>query len=598
MSALTFILKLQDLLTPAMRTAAGVSEGAASKIKSQFTGIEYSGKKMGASVNELRSALQQMNNVRFGTHIKKEFDDATKGAALLQKQLSKLEGKETGGKGGGGGSMLGNFIKGNLIAGGISQLSGMAMSGIGAVIGASAKEEQNKVGLSTFLGKAGANEAYANIKKDAAVTPFDTESLLMSNRALISAGASAKDARRDTMNLANAISAVGGGNAELSRMATNMQQIKTVGKASAMDIKQFAFAGVNIYKLLADATGKNIDQVKEMDVSYTLLSKALQHAGEKGGAYFGAMEAQSQTIGGKWSTFKDNLTNTAADIGTALQPIMHWVLDLGIGITDNFEKILPLIQPVLDIVNSIPQIIKDITSPTSEWAGYINVLKDTFDHMWSTVKSIFGNIVHIVSSMVDFASKSELVKDIFWAIGKFGNGIYNTISLLGDSIQWLWDNLIKPILDKIEWVYSHVKGLFGGGKTNIEVVDGMAKAAPFSIAPQPAAVASSAFGSGAYPLYQPNSFVPAAVVNPLNLNSDRSSKVTSKDLAVGGKDSKSKADGINGGGQRSIVINIAKQIETLAVHVLDVKGGANEIESMVREVMRKVMYSVNGVATS
>jgi len=58
MSNLNFIIKLTDLLTPAMRSAAGVSEGAANKIKSQFTGIEYSGKKMTASVSELRSALE------------------------------------------------------------------------------------------------------------------------------------------------------------------------------------------------------------------------------------------------------------------------------------------------------------------------------------------------------------------------------------------------------------------------------------------------------------------------------------------------------------------------------------------------------------
>ena len=180
------------------------------------------------------------------------------------------------------------------------------------------------------------------------------------------------------MNLANAVSAVGGTNVELDRMATNMQQIKTVGKASAMDIKQFAFAGINIYQLLADATGKNIDQVKEMDVSYTLLSKALQHAGEKGGAYFGALDAQSKTVGGKWSTFMDNLMNTAADIGTALQPIFHFLLDTGIAITNSFGSIMPYLQPVIDAINALPVMVSSILSPTSEWASYIDTIKSYF----------------------------------------------------------------------------------------------------------------------------------------------------------------------------------------------------------------------------
>ena len=58
-------------------------------------------------------------------------------------------------------------------------------------------------------------------------------------------------------------------------MAANMQQIKTVGKATAMDIRQFGIAGINIYEMLHRSTGKSIEQVKEMDVSYEDLSKAM-----------------------------------------------------------------------------------------------------------------------------------------------------------------------------------------------------------------------------------------------------------------------------------------------------------------------------------
>jgi hypothetical protein len=91
-NALEYILKLTDMLTPGMKAAAVQTESTAAKMKSQFTGIEYSGKKMGASLAELKEALRQMNDVKFGTHIKKEFDDATKGALILEKQIEKLGG--------------------------------------------------------------------------------------------------------------------------------------------------------------------------------------------------------------------------------------------------------------------------------------------------------------------------------------------------------------------------------------------------------------------------------------------------------------------------------------------------------------------------
>ncbi|WP_204270488.1 hypothetical protein, partial [Enterobacter hormaechei] len=136
-------------------------------------------------------------------------------------------------------------MMGNMLTQAATTLLSALKDGIGRMLSGTFQKEQDIVGLTTFLGKKGATDAYSNIRKDADVTPYDTASLLQGNRSLIAAGLNAKDAREDTMNLANAISAVGGGNAELARMAANMQQIKTVGKASAIDIKQFGYVGIN-----------------------------------------------------------------------------------------------------------------------------------------------------------------------------------------------------------------------------------------------------------------------------------------------------------------------------------------------------------------
>lgn len=201
-----------------------------------------------------------------------------------------------------------------------------------------AKMEKYQTGLTTLLGNE--QEAAAvmeQIRADAARTPFDVDSLTQANQMLISTGMSAGDARNDVLNLANAIAATGGGSAELSRMAANMQQVKNVGKATAMDIRQFAMAGINIYKLLADATGKTTEEVKDMEVSYEALSAALAKAAAEGGAYEGAMEAQSQTFNGRLSTLKDNVLQLEGALTqdlftqlseTALPMVMDWVAQL------------------------------------------------------------------------------------------------------------------------------------------------------------------------------------------------------------------------------------------------------------------------------
>ena len=66
-----------------------------------------------------------------------------------------------------------------------------------------------------------------------------------------------------------------------------------MGKASAADIKQFAMAGIDIYGILADYTGKSTAEVQNMTVTYDLLTAALQKASEEGGRYYNAMETQS-----------------------------------------------------------------------------------------------------------------------------------------------------------------------------------------------------------------------------------------------------------------------------------------------------------------
>jgi hypothetical protein len=83
-------------------------------------------------------------------------------------------------------------------------------------------------------------------------------------------------------------------------------------------------------------------------------------------------------------------------------------------------------------------------------------------------------------------------------------------------------------------------------------------------------------------------------INPATASGFGANGKLAGDIGDGGKD---KADSINKGGQRSIVINIAKQIERLEVHVMDAKEGAAEIESAVRDAMRRVLYSMNGVAS-
>lgn len=215
-----------------------------------------------------------------------------------------------------GKSLASAITQGTVMAGIFSKLGSAALSAaegfISSGIEYNAQIEKYTTGFTNMLGSAeAAQQVMSQIQEDAAKTPFDVESLTKANQYLISAGENASYARNTIMALGDAVSATGGGNDELNRMSQNLQQIANTGKATTADIKQFAYAGIDVYGILADYTGKSTTEVQKMTISYDLLTQALQAASEEGGRYYNAMSDLSQTQNGITNTLKDNVKQLA-----------------------------------------------------------------------------------------------------------------------------------------------------------------------------------------------------------------------------------------------------------------------------------------------
>ena len=229
------------------------------------------------------------------------------------------------------------------VAAGVAAI-GTVMVGVGvAAVKAAGRIEQQEVAFKTLLGSTEAATAALNrIKKDAMKTPFDMPGLVDANQRLISAGINANRAADIILTLGDAVSATGGSNEELSRMVANFQQIKSVGRASLMDIRQFAMAGIPIFDMLSDSLGVSksaiANMVSEGTLGFGQLEKAFRDASAEGGRFSGAMEDQSLTLQGIMSNIKDTigilLTDFARDTGlfdsakSGLAGILDWLLEI------------------------------------------------------------------------------------------------------------------------------------------------------------------------------------------------------------------------------------------------------------------------------
>ena len=291
-----------------------------------------------------------------------------------------------------GKSLASAITQGTVMANVFSKLGSAALSAaegfISSGIEYNAQIEKYTTGFTNMLGSAeAAQQVMSQIQEDAAKTPFDVESLTKANQYLISAGENASYARKTIMALGDAVSATGGGNDELNRMSQNLQQIANTGKATAVDIKQFAYAGIDVYGILADYTGKSTTEVQNMTISYDLLTQALQAASEEGGRYYNSMDTQSQTMNGRVSTLQDNVKQLAGlltgDLSSGVGVVIGNLNDLIVKAqeaykTDGWIGLAGAITGLTEPINTAKNAFKDFASKATTWLDQLSYKLNRF----------------------------------------------------------------------------------------------------------------------------------------------------------------------------------------------------------------------------
>lgn len=146
----------------------------------------------------------------------------------------------------------------------------------------------------------------------ASKTPFSADGLTAVATQLHAVGLESKEA----MNMLTKFATVAmGDNDKLQRMALNYAQIVSVGKASSIDMKQFAQMGLPVYEYMKQMqiTGQaTADEVKQMFEMMT----------SEGGKFFGGIEKGASTANASLNAVRDNFQALSASIGDQFQPAL------------------------------------------------------------------------------------------------------------------------------------------------------------------------------------------------------------------------------------------------------------------------------------
>ena len=114
-----------------------------------------------------------------------------------------------------------------------TRLSAPITALIGAGVGYNAQIETYQKTLERFVGSSEKAASFIEeIKQNASKSPFDVKSLIQANQMLLAAGENAGASSKLINALGDSIAAAGGGNEELVRMASNLQQVKNARKSN------------------------------------------------------------------------------------------------------------------------------------------------------------------------------------------------------------------------------------------------------------------------------------------------------------------------------------------------------------------------------
>ena len=236
-------------------------------------------------------------------------------------------------------------------------------------------------------------ELIANQKQLSTVVGLGTDKLIDANKMLIAAGISGERSQEAIEGLAKAIVATGGGNEEFSRMSANLSQIQSVGKAAAADMKQFSMAGVDVYGLIAEQTGKSVEELKEMDITFDMIVDALTAATSEGGKFFEAAQVGAQTLNGQMNTLQ---TTVNEGLGTAFQPVNDALTN----------DLIPAAQTLVESIDweSIGVAMENAVKGVSSLVEAITWFYENFSN------AVDENREKQAQAMLDMASDSDEVK--------------------------------------------------------------------------------------------------------------------------------------------------------------------------------------------
>ena len=218
----------------------------------------------------------------------------------------------------------------------------------------------------------------------------------------------------------NQTAALGGEQETLRRISLALGQAWAKQKLQAQEINQLVEAGVPVYELLAQATGKNVAQVRQLAAEGKLGANAVRDLiGAMAEANEGAAKQGANTLSALWTKLKDVVVEAydkIADAG-ALESVKQVIRD----VRDRIEE--------LSARGDLTRWAESIGAAITSTVGFLRTAADAFLSLATTV---VGVVDRIRNSFL-----AEAIGEVASAVGRMAGFVGQGLSGLNSLVQRL-----------------------------------------------------------------------------------------------------------------------------------------------------------------
>lgn len=314
----------------------------------------------------------------------------------LERQINRLE--TTTKSGGGIGGMMGNAFQQIPFAGLLT--NPLILAGVvgGKALTLGIESEMQKTSFEVLLGSQEAAKGLIDdIAEYAKKTPFEKMGLGDAAKTMLGFGI----AQERVMPTLAAIGDVAMGNKDkMSSLTLAYSQMSATGRLMGQDLNQMINAGFNPLGEMSKKTGKSIGELKkEMEagnISSKMVEDAFISATSAGGQFYGMADKMSTTLGGRWSTFMDSVSEKLLILYGALEPVASLILNyLNVGIEatangmgwmiDKFKEGNPIMLVAVGVILSLATamgLMKVASMAQAGWTAVVTLANGVQTASW------------------------------------------------------------------------------------------------------------------------------------------------------------------------------------------------------------------------